>query len=522
MNDASREPFKAEAAHEQNLREEARLQPFPCKADKHATDEDVPSLASAVLKKNALSHISQSRSIMSYQHFRDQSKKLFNVWNGGIADAGGCLQLDHIDCETNYNDLEKKWGHALHTAVDPVSWSNSDLNVEGKLKQGSLIGFSLRNHFRYVFIGPVTKKPHMQVFLEGIPSTGGDVVAVSDSGKQMFLVLAWAELEREESRPTNAALHPCAQNNLRLWCTSHQFFQGIFAKHGPLSSLSLKVFDYTICANAPVLSVQILKESCAKFCLDAKPVQRRRKRSDVLPFGLKVPRRKRARKTNASTRDVAASSSVHSSVRKDIEHALNIEPAPHSEAEESDLGSATSESSSSSSSSTGSGSENSDCDTEGEALPLDPDHRQEEESTRAILRSHIDLEAREAHSSADAVPSIVVEHVEAANQPKTQCQTTLGLVDVGKQLAAKLAKCRHCGEKILRGSTRLAYSYSTVKFFGWIHVPCFMPYLKSVNGSRIQAVSFLNDWMERHQDQPSEMTAELQSLVTKLTDVDSS
>ena len=38
-----------------------------------------------------------------------------------------------------------------------------------------------------MFIGPVIKKPQVQIFLEGIPSSNGDHVSICDSGKQMPL-----------------------------------------------------------------------------------------------------------------------------------------------------------------------------------------------------------------------------------------------------------------------------------------------------------------------------------------------
>lgn len=66
------------------------------------------------------------------------------------------------------------------------------LACQGKMAQGSLVALALRGQTRYFFIGPVMKKPQVQILLRGIPTHDGDHVAISNPGEQMLLALACA------------------------------------------------------------------------------------------------------------------------------------------------------------------------------------------------------------------------------------------------------------------------------------------------------------------------------------------
>ena len=297
-----------------------------------------------------------------------------------------------------------------------------------------------------------------------------------------------------------------------MWCTSHQFFRDILVRHGPLSSLSAKVFDFAIAADQPILSVQILRDSCVNVTLPAKFVRpQSKKKSCSLPFGLTMPRRKRTRtKRDSTSVPASAPSSAPSKkrrgVERDIEDALDAavsdiqeeEPSQSSSESDSDISMSVADVSSESS------------DTEGGPLAMDPQQRMEENATRQVLRSHAELIANQEEPTG-ALPSS-----SSARRPSTQCQSSIGLCDVGKQVAAKLAKCRHCGQSISRGSTRLAYSFSKVKFFGWIHIGCFAAYLRDVAGNSGQCIAFITSWLQNHPECSMETKAELESLMSTL------
>lgn len=149
----NREPFEAEAAHEQSLRDEARFERFPVKAESKAeTDDAVPLPASASLRKNALSHLSESRTIHSYKHFQDETANLFSRWNGGVSDSQGCLRLDHINLDLSNLNLEQKWDDALQGSVEEFSWSKSNLDMAG-----------CKHHVCHETHGCCHKCPHVQL-----------------------------------------------------------------------------------------------------------------------------------------------------------------------------------------------------------------------------------------------------------------------------------------------------------------------------------------------------------------------
>eukprot|EP00438_Fugacium_kawagutii_P000563 Skav206451 [mRNA] locus=scaffold230:72031:80449:- [translate_table: standard] len=414
----SREPYRAEAAHEQELRNQAMLEPFACKSDgKTRNADDASELASAGLRKNSLRHVAESRTIQTYKQFHDRSQGMFDCWNAGIADADGCLRLDHINLDISQKELEAKWSHALHS--------------------------------------PVEQAP-----------------------------------------------------------------EDILAHHGPLSSLPVKVFDYTIPVDQGIASVQIRKDTCVSIHLDAKPQRKNKKRSDALPFGLKVPKKKRAKKNVSSTGAACSKRPAASSILDaGVEHALDAKESTalddvDMDSVDTDSSGSVSDASEQDSLTTAKTSDSSSdsVDTEGEQLPVDPVSRAEENATREVLRSHVELQATHP---VDAVPSsstapLIVQ--------KTQCQANVGVTDVGKQIANRLAKCRHCHQNVAKGSGRIAYAFSTVKFPGWIHISCFPDYLRSVSGNTGQAVSFLVDWMRDHPDCCVDLKAELQSLVSKLSE----
>lgn len=72
------------------------------------------------------------------------------------------------------------------------------------------------------------------------------------------------------------------------------------------------------------------------------------------------------------------------------------------------------------------------------------------------------------------------------------CNKNIGLAEVGLQLAAKLATCRHCNVKIPRWTARYSYAYSRSKFAGWIHAGCLTDYLKKSKADLSQARTFFN------------------------------
>ena len=140
----------------------------------------------------------------------------------------------------------------------------------------------------------------------------------------------------------------------------------------------------------------------------------------------------------------------------------------------------------------------------------------DEQQVQQVLESHNALMAQrgeifgsrpreERDSEVDEVEGAPAAPVPSSSRPMqtnttaramgggTFCNSTLGLIEIGLQKAAKLATCKACSLKIQRGTSRCAYALSKSKFHCYIHPECFASYLQSQKGSISQARAFLHE-----------------------------
>ena len=330
--------------------------------------------------------------------------------------------------------LKYLYFHGSLPAIAPCHCHNCCCT--GSLQPASLIQFLLPRSKELFFNGPSLMKPQMHVMLE-----------VSTTADEKIDVLL------PDSPPF-------------AWCTSHQVFHRILEKHGPRDELTLLILDYDVDANMQVL----LKPTAGKRFTISTKVKKAIPKSKNLPFGLKVPNRKRApnKKPLAPSSGPAAKKFKHGDQQDEIWKSLLQQLSPRN------VSAPTVVSSSSSSSTCSEGEASGDdlCDSETEGvheqeLSAYPVQQKEEEATNQVLRSHYAL------------------HQEGMQQPEgsqskrgdVHCNKTVGLLSVTIQKANRLAQCRHCESKIQKGMTRLAYSYNTKKFEAYIHPTCFKSYL---------------------------------------------
>eukprot|EP00438_Fugacium_kawagutii_P019102 Skav234730 [mRNA] locus=scaffold634:769143:776207:- [translate_table: standard] len=142
------------------------------------------------------------------------------------------------------------------------------------------------------------------------------------------------------------------------------------------------------------------------------------------------------------------------------------------------------------------------------------DHEPREEMlTEAVYKLQEEAAAAEAAAAETAQPSNPVPQPRG----KTFCNATLGICDIGIQRAAKLARCRQCCQPIQRGSARVGWSFSRVKFHAWVHCDCFPLLLRAEGGDVGQAVEFVTNWLE--QNSSSEAIGEITRLSQVLHNV---
>ena len=66
-----------------------------------------------------------------------------------------------------------------------------------------------------------------------------------------------------------------------------------------------------------------------------------------------------------------------------------------------------------------------------------------------------------------------------------------GLMEVSLQVAAKLATCRHCVQKIQREEVRFGFSFKRNKFHSYLHSHCVTPHLQQEESDLCKDVQFL-------------------------------
>ena len=83
-------------------------------------------------------------------------------------------------------------------------------------------------------------------------------------------------------------------------------------------------------------------------------------------------------------------------------------------------------------------------------------------------------------------------------------------------MSPKLAKCRHCLQSISKGSARVGWAYSLVKFQSWVHTGCFVELLESERGNKQAALDFLVEWQTHNGDHVA--APDIQKIVQALTE----
>lgn len=324
------------------------------------------------------------------------------------------------------------------------------------------------------------KKPQSQVLVRGFRVTGSD-----DSGHMQVSILD----------PTG---HPAL-------LTSQQLFQDILEKTQPQSEgddIPFVVHEYDL--NPWHALVRVSLTSTGEGQVFSVRTERKVPVAARMPFGMAMPKRprKRRKKVEKETPTHAASCQTspedpNEDIQKFVD-SFSAEPLK-SESDSSSSSEATAEE-----------------DLEEPFVP--PDVAKEDQDVATVLQSHRELAlrrgnplssdqaGREVESDADDQPSTKEKprSMPMPSKPKTSgasfCNATLGLVDVGLQVAGRLASCRHCRTPIAKGSARFAYSFHRQKFAGWVHPDCLLSYLKDQKADLQQALHFLEQKAQTSHD----------------------
>lgn len=334
------------------------------------------------------------------------------------------------------------------------------------------------------------KKPLMQVLIRGHPHEAG----VSEQGLQVLLI------------------PPGCVGKMPALCTGHQMFQEVCLElvwhQVDPEKISFVVHEYRLNPFMPLLAVTITSTSEQREFLVKHPTRSQQPNVEGRSCFLAMPR-KRKRKARSSTKAKGAEKQPQAKAKVDwISGQINaFQPAP-SPAAASDSPASDVECEVAGSDSTSS---------EVGDVPQAPEQESERCEVEEPTAVACTLEAPEEAEEVVRPPAVVqeeqaVSHLSAERdkrvaQPKeqapqtqrgsTQCNSKLGLVDCGFQVAARLAKCRHCLTSVERQSVRFAYAYSLSKFHAWLHSRCTFAHLVQEGADLEQAKAFLAEVLER-------------------------
>lgn len=309
--------------------------------------------------------------------------------------------------------------------------------------------------------------------------------------------------------PENQVFFCDSDSKCMSWLTSHQIFQTILQKCGPLSALTVRVFEYTFPVIGSLLNARCFPESAVSHVLTSSAPRKAQKRKNCsLPFGLTFQKPKRRRIVGAAKSKASRSSSALQDEKSTGTSSL-MDTLLSNFGHQSEFNDNISDTSSSSSRGTSS----SDFDSEGEELPADPLRKEEEKQTRRVLEEHAELES---HPEATAGPSSKDVPVASLHRGKTQCNSHIGIVEISFQVHGRLAVCRECNDKIEKKSVRIGYAYNLKKFHSYTHLSCFRKYLSKQKGDPEQARNFIFSWPQSHQEIDQEARRQLSVLTRQL------
>lgn len=353
----------------------------------------------------------------------------------------------------------------------------------GVLKPGALMEFSFgQASSRFFFLGPTICKPQTHVLLEGFK--------VDD-----------LRLGRISIR--------CLPSQELKWFTSHQLFRFLLAQSGNRKAFKMTVYDYAALEHTMWL-VQPTASKVDEHMLSTMDKQKAPARNKKLPFGLKHQSKRRKTNNGASSKQKVQPPTkgmdISKFVSEMVEKTLPGESENISDAADLDSHSDDLETTSLTSLTSSSSSSESDLEEEVSAFPV---QKQEEETTNKIL---LDIEEQR---SLNPAASSAADH--QGQRQRTQCQASVGVVDAGQQVSARLATCRYCTSKIQQRTCRVGYSFNVLKFHSWIHTGCFQSYIEQVNGDKKQAHDFLEGWLQRN-PQSREVEEEFRTLISSLAE----
>ena len=392
------------------------------------------------------------------------------------------------------------------------------MRLLGVLKPGSLLqlqGVGLSDN--YFFLGCLLKKPQLHTLVRAF---------IMDSNEPDALVVTM--LKDPTAPPTIL--------------TSRQLFLDLLQKDGSLREIHFCVHDYKLSPFEPLTKVCITSTDDCGYAFTQTRQNKKNQSANAsssvpLPFGLKEAPRKRKPKRHAGERkqrkkDRQGPNLGMASIEQEVELLVNNNGAD----EEVEISSSSSEGSSQAVLEDRENQQQEDREIEEEPFRTE-EAEEEDRQVQLVLQSHwnlmdrrgsgpdVDLREKGPGEEDKADVSQLEPAQSSTSRPSrpaaapagVQCNSVVGIVEVGRQVASRLATCRQCNLKIAKGRVRLAYSFKVTKFHAWVHIECAAEYLAKQKANMRQACAFLDT--ESAKDHPQDMIDAVNKLRHELSRV---
>lgn len=360
-----------------------------------------------------------------------------------------------------------------------------------------MIGYNDTSH--YFVLASVLKKPMLQILISGC-------VQNMDGISNVLL------------------LHPSNVETKTLSiCTGHQMFHQLCLDwlsdgSAPPDKIGFWVCRYRLNPLAPLLKAENVERSGKLFQFATRrPMSSNGNKKVKLPFGLKMPTRKRKpRQTQRTTKRVAGAGGQYRNVSDgpgsssmQVEHELDVEVHQFMNDElcdnESEPSSEAALECSCSSESDSDSTDDTDSDSPGSEtrgeFPGEQHEqelfRQEQRVPETLFMTQSQKEENQEISKLEVAEEKRIESaMDSVTKSKTFCNSSLGVIGVSLQIASKLATCRHCLLKISKHSARFSYAWNLRKFHSYVHSECLVPHLQQEGSSLEQAKEFVTTFLQ--------------------------
>ena len=380
------------------------------------------------------------------------------------------------------------------------------LQIQGVVSFGSLIqvqGPGLIDKF--YFIAYAMKKPQLQVLAEGFRCS--DSIAGPDE-----IVVGILDPRSEQPRfGTSSQVFHQLMSDLKL------------AAHEVLPKLSFLVHDFRVCPFSPLLKVRAFRAS-GPYPFSVQ-VKRAKATAVKLPFGLKpVVRKRKPKQDNEGKKRQKVKREDVQPVAKDCSaETVPAAPAEEFHSHNSDNDAALSDSISSDKSIGSQGDFMSDLDSDSgsdasidggvaeqpflteevardvsEVNTLFQCHRSKIEEAGEIFCERGPPEEETVEGAISSAPPQGLPTSSSASKKSSApsfCNASLGICNVSVQVASRLARCRHCMDKVAKHEVRFGYAFHKQKFHAYLHGRCVASHLRQEGGNVQQAVEYLQGRM---------------------------